>query len=71
LLATLGATEGVIAGLLADGATTVDELAAAADLPVATILSTLTLLEIRGLVVSAYGRFRAAGQLAAVAPRLP
>jgi DNA processing protein len=71
LLATLGATEGVVAGLLADGATTVDELAAAADLPVATILGTLTLLEIRGLVVDAYGRYRAAGPLAAVAPRLP
>jgi DNA processing protein len=71
LLATLGATEGVIAGLLADGATTVDELAAAADLPVATILGTLTLLEIRGLVVDAYGRYRTAGPLAAVAPRLP
>jgi DNA processing protein len=71
LLATLGATEGVIAGLLADGATTVDELTVAADLSVATILSTLTLLEIRGLVVDAYGRFRTAGQLAAVGPRLP
>jgi DNA processing protein len=71
LLATLGTTEGAIAGLLADGATTVDELASAADLPVATVLSALTLLEIRGLVVDAYGRFRAAGQLAAVAPRLP
>lgn len=71
LLATLGATEGVVAGLLADGVTTVDELAVAADLPVATILGVLTLLEIRGLVVGAYGRFRAAGQLAAVAPRLP
>jgi DNA processing protein len=71
LLATLGGTEGAIAGLLADGATTVDELATAAGLPVATVLSALTLLEIRGLVVDAYGRFRAAGQLASVAPRLP
>lgn len=71
VLATLGATEGVIAGLLADGATTVDELAGAAGLPVATILSTLTLLEIRGLVLDAYGRYRPAGLLAAVAPRLP
>jgi DNA processing protein len=71
LLATLGVTEGAVAGLLADGVTTVDELAVAADLQVATILGVLTLLEIRGLVVGAYGRFRAAGQLAAVASRLP
>ena len=40
-----------VARALAEGATTVDELAARTGLPVATVLGTLTLLEIRGLVV--------------------
>lgn len=71
LLATLGTVEALVAGLLADGATTVDELADGADLPVATILGTLTLLEIRGLVVGSYGRYRPIGPLAAMSPGLP
>jgi DNA processing protein len=71
LLATLGTVEAVVAGLLADGATTVDELADGAGLPVATILGTLTLLEIRGLIVGSYGRYRPIGPLAAMTPGLP
>ena len=48
-----------------------DELAARTDLPIPSVLGTLTLLEIRGLIVAAYGRYRPAGALAAVAPGRP
>lgn len=70
LLASLGRSEAVVADALADGATTLDELAERTALPIPTVLGTLTLLEIRGFVVAAYGRYRPAGQLAG-APRLP
>lgn len=68
ILATLGGSEASVAAALVDGATTADELALRTDLPIAAVLGTLTLLEIRGLVTSAYGRYRPAGVLAAVAP---
>src|SRR5262249_47802337 len=55
----LGSVEGRLVTLLGDGPTTVDEFVAHTGLPVATVLSALTLLEIRGLVVAAYGRYRA------------
>jgi DNA processing protein len=71
IMALLGRSEAVVAGALADGATTVDELADRTNLAVSSVLGTLTLLEIRGLVVSAYGRYRPAGALAAAPPRLP
>lgn len=71
LQATLGAVEARLAGLLVGGLTTVDEFAAGLDLPVATILGAITLLELRGLVVSAYGRYRPAGSLASSPPGLP
>lgn len=67
LLAELGATEARVARLLLGGRSTVDELAFALGLPVATILGTLTLLEMRGLASSAYGRYRPAGALVAAA----
>lgn len=69
LLAVLGRSEGQVAGALADGATTVDQLADRTGLAVSSVLGTLTLLEIRGLAVGAYGRYRPAGALAAVQPR--
>jgi hypothetical protein len=50
---------------LQSGLTTVDELVATSDLPVAAVLAALTLLESRGLVNSAYGRYRPAGVLLA------
>jgi DNA processing protein len=53
-----------IARELLDGRTTADELTAATGLPIAGVLATLTLLEARGLVVSAYGRYRPVGALA-------
>lgn len=68
LMAMLGGTEARVAAALADGATTADELAEWTDLPIAAVLGTLTLLEMRELVISAYGRYRPAGALAAVAP---
>ena len=70
-MAILGRSEAAVAAALADGATTVDELADRTNLAVSTVLGTLTMLEIRGLVVSAYGRYRPAGILAAAPPRLP
>jgi DNA processing protein len=69
ILAVLGGTEARVAAALADGVTTADDLAERTDLPIATVLGTLTLLEMRELVISAYGRYRPVGALAAVAPK--
>jgi DNA processing protein len=60
---TLGRTEARVARGLMDGHATVDELVAALDLPVATVLAALTLLERRGLAGGAFGRYRPAGPL--------
>jgi DNA processing protein len=59
----LGRTEALIASGLVDGHATVDELVATTDLPVATVLAALTLLERRGLTSGAHGRYRPAGTL--------
>jgi DNA processing protein len=64
LLATLGTAERSIATRLVAGAGTVDELAAATGTRGATVLGALTSLEVRGLVVEAFGRYRPAGPLA-------
>ena len=71
VLALLGRSERAVAGALTEGATSVDELAERTGLAVPSVLGTLTLLEIRGLVTGAYGRYRAAGVLAGAAPGLP
>lgn len=68
LLAELGSTEAAVAAALADGRATVDDLVTATSLPVAAVLGTLTLLEMRGLVMGAYGRYLPAGRLATMAP---
>jgi DNA processing protein len=60
----LGLTEAVVARGLIDGRATVDELVATTDLPVATVLAALTLLERRGLTSGVHGRYRPAGTLA-------
>lgn len=65
-LIELGGTAARVGQELVAGRVTVDELVAVTDLPVATVLATLTLLERRGLVVGAFGRYRPAGTLAAV-----
>jgi DNA processing protein len=60
----LGAVERSLVGALAAGASTTDDLVGALREPVATVLGGITLLEMRGLVVSAYGRHRLSGRLA-------
>jgi DNA processing protein len=64
VLASLGPVERSVAELLAAGPATADELAARAGLSGGAILSALTLLELRRLVVGAYGRYLPAGALA-------
>jgi DNA processing protein len=67
-LVDLGGTAGRIGRELVAGLATVDELVAVSGLPVATVLGALTLLEDRGLVRGAYGRYRPSGALAVVEP---
>jgi len=69
-LATLGRTEGTIAQALLEGLRTVDELVAATGHTVSAVLSTLALLERRGLVAGLHGRYRPDGALLGVA-RMP
>ena len=64
LLAALGSTERALAAALSAGSASVDELMAATGSPGAAVLGALTSLELRGLVIEAFGRYRAAGQLA-------
>ena len=59
----LGRTAERVAAALVHGAATIDELVAATDLPVASVLATMALLEGRGLVAGLHGRFRPAGAL--------
>lgn len=65
VLAEVGLVEREVGRLIAAGVGTVDQLVAATELPVATVLAAVTLLETRGLVVDALGRYRPAGSLAA------
>lgn len=67
-LIELGATARSLAIELVRGRGTLDELVAATGQPVATALGALTLLELRGLATSAYGRYRPAGRLAGMTP---
>jgi DNA processing protein len=71
LLASIGTTERSVAGHVAGGAGTVDELAALTGLRGAAILGALTSLEMRGLVLEVFGRYRPAGALAAWRPPGP
>jgi DNA processing protein len=64
LLASLGPAERTLAEELARGPATADQLAQRTSLPGAAVLSALTLLELRGLVRGAYGRYSPAGALA-------
>jgi DNA processing protein len=54
---SLGLLETRLAALIISGHSTVDQLVASTDLPVASVLSGLTLLEMRGLIAAAYGRY--------------
>ncbi len=58
----LGAIERAMVRAIGTGAATVDELVAILGEPVATVLGGLTLLELRGVVSGAYGRYRLAGR---------
>jgi DNA processing protein len=60
----LAPAEAAAAAALAAGAATPDEIALATGLPGASVLAVLTALEMRGLVVEAFGRYRAAGPAA-------
>ena len=78
LLGTLSSVEEAVAVHVAAGLASVDELVHATGAASATVLGALTSLEVRGLVVDAFGRYRAAGPLAArsardrpAIPRLP
>jgi DNA processing protein len=62
-LQELGRTEALIASALLAGRATVDELVAATDLPIATVLAALTLLQRKALVTGAHGRYRPAGTM--------
>ncbi len=64
VLASLGPVERTLAEEIATGPATADQLAARTSLAGAAVLSALTLLELRGLVSSAYGRYSPAGPLA-------
>ena len=70
-LIELGGTARSLAIELVRGRGTLDELVAATGHSVATTLGALTLLELRGLATSAYGRYRPAGRLAAADPPRP
>ncbi len=63
-LIELGATARAVAIELLRGRGTIDEIVGTTGLTVATALGALTLLELRGLATSTYGRYRAAGALA-------
>jgi DNA processing protein len=65
----LSTIERALADALAEGASTTDDLVHAVRQPVATVLGGITVLEMRGLVVSAYGRHRLAGRLAGAESR--
>jgi DNA processing protein len=67
---SLGAVESAIAAELVAGRVTVDELVATTDLPVATVLTALVLLERRGFAVGIHGRYRPAGPLLGEPPRI-
>ena len=66
IVADMGPTERLLAAALASGRATADELVGATGLPIGAVLGGLTLLEMRGLIVAAYGVYRAAGRLATV-----
>lgn len=67
VLTCLGPLERAVALEVVAGRGTVDELVLATGAAGAAVLGVLTVLEVRGLVLEAYGRYRAAGPLATAA----
>ncbi|MFI5258962.1 MAG: DNA-processing protein DprA [Candidatus Limnocylindrales bacterium] len=71
VLASLDPVERGLAEELVRGPATADQLSVRTALPDAAVLSALTLLELRGLVASSYGRYAPRGELARWAGALP
>lgn len=69
VLSALPPVERAIAREVLAGRSGVDELVEATGLGGATVLGALTALEVRGLVLETFGRYRGAGPLAAGRPR--
>ncbi len=67
-LIEIGPTAAAVGRALVAGDGSLDELVDSTGLEPATVLGAITLLELRGLATSTYGRYRAAGRLAS-APR--
>jgi DNA processing protein len=67
VLVELGATARDVGAALVAGHGSLDELVAETGHEPATVLGAITLLELRGLATTTYGRYRAAGQLASAA----
>lgn len=67
--ADLGLVEVAVADAVAGGRSSVDDIALATGHPTASVLAALTALEMRGLVVDIYGRYRSAGILASGSAR--
>jgi DNA processing protein len=70
-LLDLGSTAREVARAILATQGTLDELVAATGHEPATVLSAITLLELRGLATTTYGRYRPAGRLAAAARPAP
>jgi DNA processing protein len=71
VMATLSGVERAVADHVASGLSSVDELVLATGAGSSTVLGALTSLELRGLVIEAFGRYRAAGRLAGWSGRDP
>ena len=67
-LVEVGPTAAAVGRALVGGNGSLDELVATTGLEPATVLGAITLLELRGLATSTYGRYRAAGRLASAPP---
>jgi DNA processing protein len=67
VLVELGPTARDVGAALVAGHGSLDELVAETGHEPATVLGAITLLELRGLATTTYGRYRAAGQLASAA----
>jgi DNA processing protein len=67
-LVEVGPTAAAVGRALVAGHGSLDELVTATGHEPATILGAITLLELRGLATSTYGRYRAAGRLASAEP---
>jgi DNA processing protein len=68
ILLALGLAERTVARGVVDGFATADELVSVTGFSIAAVLGALTLLEMRGLVIGAYGRYVPTGALASQAP---